>query len=151
MQDGHLTAPLGRASIESADLVAKYPPRLPHRNKRAVYDKACPPGALHCGTLTVSRWPQAPLPLSIHWPDAPTAVELREGTFTYDPWRSPSPPTMEWHLNFAHTVLFVAYGGPLFAQDEMQVAEHPSLGSVREWLTGEVVEGLRPVTRGPPA
>ncbi len=148
MQDGHLTGPLGRASIEAADLVAKYPPRLPHRNKRAVYDKACPPGALHRGTLTVSRWAQELLPLSSHWASAPTAVELREGTFTYDPPpRDASRTVMEWHLNFAHTILFVAYGGPLFAQDEMQVAEHPALGSVREWLTGEVLDGLRPVTR----
>ncbi len=147
MQDGHPTAPLGRASIEAADLVAKYPPRLPHRNKRAIYDKASPPGALHRGTLTVSRWAQELLPLSIHWAEAPTTIELREGTFTYDPPRPSSRATMEWHLNFAHTILFVAYGGPLFAQDEMQVAEHPSLASVREWLTGEAVEGLRPVTR----
>ncbi len=147
MQDGHPIAPLGRASIEAGELVAKYPPRLPHRNKRAVYDKACPPNTLHRGTLTVSRWPQALLPLSTRWIDAPTTVELREGTFTYAPLPSASRPAMEWHLNFAHTILFVAYGGPLFAQDEMQVAEHPALGSVREWLTGEVVEGLRPVTR----
>ncbi|MCP4990211.1 MAG: hypothetical protein GY928_30485 [Colwellia sp.] len=40
----------------------------------------------------------------------------------------------EWYLNFAHHDLFVAYGGPLFAQDEMQVAEHPALGSLREAL-----------------
>ncbi len=41
----------------------------------------------------------------------------------------------------------MAYGGPLFAQDEMQVTEHPALGAVREWLLAESLPGLRGVTR----
>jgi hypothetical protein len=40
----------------------------------------------------------------------------------------------EWYLNFAHFDLFCAYGGSLLAQDELQVAEHPALGSLREAL-----------------
>src|SRR5690349_2879040 len=43
---------------------------------------------------------------------------------------------VSWHLNFAHSHLFVAYSGSLFAQDEMQVAEHPALGSLAEVLNG---------------
>lgn len=136
--------PLGRATLEAAALVAKHPPRLKHANKRAVYEKACPPGARHGGAITVSRWPQRALPADARWAVAHTSVELREDVFPYDP---PRAGAVEWHLNFAHTVLFVAYGGPLFAQDEMQVAEHPALASVREWLTSEALPGLRPVTR----
>ena len=41
---------------------------------------------------------------------------------------------VEWHVNFADPSLFVAYGSRLFAQDEMQVAEHPALGSLKEAL-----------------
>lgn len=41
---------------------------------------------------------------------------------------------VEWHVNFADTRLFTAYGTGLFAQDEMQVAEHPALGALREAL-----------------
>ena len=37
-----------------------------------------------------------------------------------------------WHVNFADPQLFVAYGSGLLAQDELQAAEHPMLGSVRE-------------------
>ena len=40
----------------------------------------------------------------------------------------------EWHVNFADPALFVAYGSSLFAQDEMQVAEHPALGALAEAL-----------------
>ena len=148
MHDLEPREPLGRATVDAAALVAKHPPRLGHRNKRAVYEKACPPGARHGGAITVSRWPQSALPSDARWTAAPTALELREDVFTYDPpTRGAARVVVEWHLNFAHTILFVAYGGPLFAQDEMQVAEHPALGSVREWLTSEALPGLRAVTR----
>ncbi len=33
-----------------------------------------------------------------------------------------------WHVNFADRHLFVAYGSPLMAQDEIQCMEHPVLG-----------------------
>jgi hypothetical protein len=39
-----------------------------------------------------------------------------------------------WHVNFADPQLFVAYGSQLLAQDELQAAEHPLLGSIREAL-----------------
>ncbi len=53
------------------------------------------------------------------------------------------------HVNFADPELFVAYGSELFTQDEMQVLEHPALGSVREALdagghSALTVEGGRP-------
>ncbi|MFA6168681.1 MAG: hypothetical protein WC700_18810 [Gemmatimonadaceae bacterium] len=34
-------------------------------------------------------------------------------------------------MNFADPRLFTAYGSELFAQDEMQVAEHLAFGAVR--------------------
>jgi hypothetical protein len=64
--------------------------------------------------------------------------------FTYD---QPAAGAIEWHLNFAHSSLFIAYGGPLFAQDEMQVAEHPVLACVRERLAARSEPGLAPLTR----
>jgi hypothetical protein len=62
-------------------------------------------------------------------------LRLREvpGFFDYRPTPGVAP-AREWHLNFAETELFFAYGGALFAQDEMQVAEHPVLASVRQRL-----------------
>jgi hypothetical protein len=38
---------------------------------------------------------------------------------------------MDWWVNFADPHLFVAFQGRLFAQDEIQVAEHPSLGHLK--------------------
>ncbi|MFO0624135.1 MAG: hypothetical protein U0325_00845 [Polyangiales bacterium] len=136
--------PLGRASLAASTLLAQHPPRPRHANKRAVFELSAPPGAVHAGVVTVSRWPQRAAPRDLAWWTSPTAVVLREDVFTYEP---PPPGRVAWHLNFAHTILFVAYAGPLFAQDEMQVAEHPALASVREWLTAAPRPGLRPVTR----
>lgn len=135
---------LGRASIEARALVAAHPPRLAHANKKAVYELACPAGAVHGGSITVSRWAQTPWEPARRWCDATTEIVVQEDVFGYAP---SAAGALEWHVNFAHTILFVAYGGPLFAQDEMQVAEHPALGSVREWLTSVDLPGLRPVTR----
>jgi len=50
-------------------------------------------------------------------------------------------PGVEWHVNFADPNLFMGYGSGLFAQDEIQVSEHPVLASVKEAL----------VSRGLPA
>ena len=56
---------------------------------------------------------------------------------------------MEWHVNFADEALFGHYGGGLYAQDEMQVAEMPILASVREYLLRGCFENenLIPSTR----
>ncbi|KYC42450.1 hypothetical protein WA1_21025 [Scytonema hofmannii PCC 7110] len=71
-----------------------------------------------------------------------TKFEERYGYFEYEPSKEKNNE-VEWYLNFAHLDLFCAYSSPLFAQDEMQVAEHPALGSVREALLDE---GIEPVT-----
>ncbi len=58
-------------------------------------------------------------------------------------------PAVEWHLNFADPNLFWAYGSPLLAQDEMQVAEHPVLACLREALVA-AGSSARTVERGRP-
>lgn len=74
---------------------------------------------------------------------AAPAIEGRPDFFDYAPDSQPAP-NVAWHLNFADTYLFCAYGGGLFAQDEMQVAEHPSLASLREAL---LRDGKEPLTK----
>jgi hypothetical protein len=64
--------------------------------------------------------------------------------------------TCEWFVNFADKHLFGFYASPLFAQDEWQCLEHPSLCSLREFLerAGEKNPSAKPLTvtkfqRGP--
>jgi hypothetical protein len=137
---------LARASFKAQALVTAHPPRLTHANKRVVYDLACPPGARHGGELVVSRWRAMPLPDAIPGGNGPALI-VREDVFGYEPTPPSDPPTVEWHLNFADVNLFTGYAGPLFAQDEMQVAEHPALASLREALKAGGDPALRPSTR----
>jgi hypothetical protein len=130
-----------RRTFAAAALLHTHPPRLAHPNKRAVFELAFGPGETPRGSLEVTRWlaaDEASLDLS-HEPQQ----RVVEGYFDYPPLPSDG---LIWHLNFADPRLFAAYGSPLFAQDEMQVAEHPLLGCVREAL---LAEGVQPMTRGP--
>uniref|UniRef100_A0A6B2LC95 PARG catalytic Macro domain-containing protein n=1 Tax=Arcella intermedia TaxID=1963864 RepID=A0A6B2LC95_9EUKA len=56
---------------------------------------------------------------------------------TYEPGQ---PDEQSWWVNFADSRLFVAYSSRLFAQDEMQVAEHPSLAHLACLLRYDVAK-----------
>lgn len=126
-------APLQRADFAAHELMAAHPPVLRHPFKRLIFDIACPAGSVHTGTIGYSRWPALPLPPEASAADALPRVTVREDVYDYAP-TSDSSNAVEWHVNFADPNLFIAYGSALFAQDEMQVAEHPALGALREAL-----------------
>lgn len=77
-----------------------------------------------------------PLPQSTVPAIALQRAERREDVYDYSPALRESR-AVEWHVNFADPNLFVAYGSGLFAQDEMQVAEHPVLGALKEALISQ--------------
>jgi len=97
--------------------------------------------------LFFSRWAQQE-PESLDF-SYPTQIISQEDSYSYAP--DPSDVT-DWYVNFADQQLFVAYQGGLFAQDEIQVAEHPSLGHLKEALMsyyrrGEGYYKMRPMTK----
>lgn len=132
--------PIERRTFQAQSLMEDHPPVWFHPNKQAVFDIACPPGSVHGGELTYSRWPPFPLPESVDLGAALALLADMPGFYDYEPWPEAA---VGWHVNFADPRLFVAYSGGLFAQDEMQVTEHPALGALKEALTAE---GLRAVT-----
>jgi hypothetical protein len=132
---------LGRTRFDAASLMREHPPRFKLAHKRLVYERAMATGAPR-GSIAYSRWDEPSLPTLLS--DVAPRVDLRDDVFGYEPEADGVVP---WYLNFAHTILFVAYGGPLLAQDELQVLEHPALGSLREVLVPGTDVGLRPVTR----
>ncbi|HET7249165.1 MAG TPA: hypothetical protein VFI79_04920 [Gemmatimonadales bacterium] len=134
--------PLETREFDTQRLVTEHPPVWGHPNKVAVYDCLCPRGSRHSGRLRYSRWPTLPLPERIDVKASLEKVQPRPGFYDYTPLAT-RPDAVEWHVNFADPDLFVAYGSPLFAQDEMQVAEHPALGSLKEAL---VAAGSVPLT-----
>jgi Poly (ADP-ribose) glycohydrolase (PARG) len=129
-----------RHTFKAQDLVDAYPPKLHNANKKIVYKIACPTGCTHSGQLMFSRWSAMPLPQVLSPSKYQTKLDEQEGYFGYEP--SQDSTQVEWYLNFAHYDLFCAYGGALFAQDEMQVAEHPALGSLREALLDRDIKPL---------
>jgi hypothetical protein len=142
--------PLARATFATAEMVAAYPTRLQHPHKKLVYRLACPPERPHAGTLHVSRWAAASL-AELHQiraataPAAPTRFDAAECYFHYEPDPA-GGPELSWHLNFADARLFGYHGGPLLAQDELQVAEHPALGSLRLAMDDSDVPHMAPLT-----
>jgi len=132
--------PIYRKEFDAQELVAHYPAQLDDRNKKILFEISSPRTASHSGTISVSRWAQMPLPDAIRREKACPSFELRKDYFTYEPQPY---DLVDWHLNFAHHDLFRAYGSPLFAQDEMQVAEHPALASLRHAL---IDSGVDPFT-----
>lgn len=140
--------PLDRRDFDPARLLTDHPPRWRDRNKRIVFAIACPPGSTYGGgRLRYSRWPAFRLPGEFDVAAALERVEARAGFYDYA--AGDGVGGVDWHVNFADPTLFVAYGSSLFAQDEMQVVEHPVLGALKEALdaagaTALTVEGLRP-------
>jgi hypothetical protein len=142
--------PMARQLFEAAEMTRAYPIRLQHRHKKLVYGLACPPERPHAGTLIVTRWAAAPLgdlaaTIAALAPREATRFEAAECFFRYE--ADPSGgDELTWHLNFADQRLFGYHGGPLLAQDELQVAEHPALGSLRDAMEDSDVPHMAPLT-----
>ncbi len=150
--------PIERESFAAAELIAAHRPRWSSENKRAVYEMACAEGAEHAGRVDYTRWAAMELPTQFDAGLArPALPALRDDGLQieatgghYDYARvSDLPSAVEWHVNFADPSLFGYYESSLFAQDEIQVAEHPVLGAL---LDGLAERGCSPrtETRGAP-
>ena len=113
---------------DAATLVRQHRPLLRHPHKRLVYELCG--GTEASGALTVTRWAAVALPATVEL--ATTEIVAMAGSYDYA-----GDDRGVWHVNFADRELFVAYGSPLLAQDELQAAEHPVLGAVREALVAE--------------
>jgi len=121
--------PIDRVVFDAGRLLAEYPPRWRHSNKELVYQIASSSGFPTEGQVVYARWPMQELPERV---PPPSPFSVCAGLFAYA--ESKEPTVVDWHLNFSDPQLFVAYGSSLLAQDELQVAEHPILGSIREAL-----------------
>jgi hypothetical protein len=124
--------PLLRVSWDAATLMEQHPLRFTHSSKEHAFGLVLPPGTVHAGAVEVTRWAAMPL-LGVIPSGEGLRVEVLPNPYEYAPVASPTP-AREWHVNFADGNLFFGYGSWLFAQDELQVLEHPALGAVREAL-----------------
>jgi hypothetical protein len=141
VRDGsyHLSSmqPQYRFQFDAPSLLRDHPPYFRNANKDLLFHLAYPDGQPTPAMIQVTRWPKTaptgPVVLS------PMPVELRPDFYDYQPAADPQA-MLEWHVNFADPNLFYGYSSGLFAQDEMQVAEHPLLASVRQALLDRRLE-----------
>lgn len=134
-----LTACLGlktNGSTTDFNLVinpAQHAHHINNPNKRFVYDRLLQ-GRTVAGQVTMSKSSlndtQA-LEAKAVFPPARTPVVVVNGTFLYD---ASTADTVHWTANFADPQLFGFCEGPLLAQDELQVLEHPALAHAKNAL-----------------
>jgi hypothetical protein len=135
-----MNQPLERREFQAEELIRSYEPIWNGRNKQKVYQIACSGPHPFEGKIVYARWPEEVPPERVA--TAARHFSSRTGIFDYG---EQDDQSVTWHMNFADPELFVAYSSSLFAQDELQVSEHPVLGSLREAL---VAEGSKPRTIG---
>ena len=121
---------LDHLNIDAENLFEEYPPVWNDDNKLIVFEIAKSSGYPFNGKISYKRWRPSVLPKRID--DYRLKFSAHSDVFKYAEQKDPK--IVDWHLNFADPDLFVAYGSELLAQDEIQVAEHPILGSIREML-----------------
>ena len=90
--------------------------------------------------IDVSRWQTAELSDAMQ---GLPEVEIRADVYDYVPSEG---DVDDWWVNFADPDLFFGWAGELFAQDELQIAEHPALAALRVRL--ERTSEVEPRTTG---
>src|SRR5450432_2969468 len=123
---------LYRRDYDADRLLREHPLELSDANKLLVFELALS-GERAAGTISVTRWNAAEPPNTL----SDTELIAMPGYYDYS-----GDDAGVWHVNFADPHLFFAYGSSLLAQDELQCAEHPALGSVREALVAEKLAAL---------
>ena len=111
--------------FDAGVLIDRYPPVWHCDRKKLVYEIACSTKYPFEGKIRCVRWATADLPEKV---SASRSHDIKEGFFDY----KKDSAGVHWYMNFGDPNIFVAYGSELLAQDELQVAEHPILGSIRE-------------------
>ena len=115
--------------FDTNQLIKEYKPVIFDKNKFIVFKLGLKKISNNSSIINYSRWSEEELPSTFQTSDL--KLQLHQNYFDYP---ESTNDCIEWHLNFAHSDIFVAYGSELFAQDEMQVAEHPVLACLRESL-----------------
>ncbi|MDG1662333.1 MAG: hypothetical protein P8H97_03040 [Pseudomonadales bacterium] len=124
-------------NFETQQLLLQHPPLITDENKHIVFELGLRNPTVASQSIGYSRWQQQDLPTFVRNNNIDCIAH--DNFFSYP---NSTKEYLEWHLNFAHEDLFAFYGGALFAQDEMQVAEHPILGCLREAILTDGIDRL---------
>ncbi|CAF3544720.1 unnamed protein product [Rotaria sordida] len=120
--------------LNSKDLYENYLPNFENQNKLFIFDllnnkhKYLPSPNK---SILITRWKPF-IPIIESNSQLSTIIKFQDDIFNYK--SDGNIQTIEWYLNFANNDLFAYYGGPLLAQDELQVLECVELASLRQYL-----------------
>lgn len=116
---------ISRQQWNTNALISECRPRFFHPNKQRLYELAFSKVKQCVGDIGYSRWSPRQLPEGFPVNRLPLQIERQPGFFDYKP--SDQDDLAVWHMNFANSDVFSSWGTSMFAQDEIQVAEHPAL------------------------
>lgn len=120
---------LFKITLDASELVKDYPSDWYHEHKHKLFELTSLDKNLPSGTVLVSRYQALRIPSDL--PATDMKIVCIDKMFDYTNIERESK---SWYLNFADGDLFNNYGSALLAQDELQVAEHPILANVLEYL-----------------
>lgn len=119
---------LDRRSWNAEELATQYRPRFKHPNKELLFKLGQSQGETS-GPIGYSRWGRRGLPRRRPASDHALEIIAKPGHYEYS--AQDSGDESVWHVNFANDDVFAYWSTALFAQDEIQVAEHPILINLR--------------------
>jgi len=117
-------------SFDAKTLYKDYPIKWDNPNKQIVFDRCFDSDKIK-GKIDFKVWNKTELPTKLSFKEID--FQILNGIFDYKD-NSKLQNEIHWYLNFADPDLFISYNTDLMAQDEIQVLEHPILGSIREYL-----------------
>ncbi|KAJ3449149.1 poly adp-ribose glycohydrolase [Anaeramoeba flamelloides] len=132
-------------SFELKTLISEFEPEFTHITKSLCNEKITRSSKPLFGNLSFSKWSLFPIKNQLLIKN----TEVKETLGPFDYVTSENDNEVHWYPNFADYYLFGFYSGPLLAQDELQVLEHPSLGSLRQALIHDtsLPKNATPLTR----
>lgn len=132
---------LMKTTLAARDLWQRHAPRITNAKKLALFEAAGGSARVPEGEPRIARYMAGALMENA--PAHRVAVESVVSVYTC---AAPAEDTRAWYVNFADPYLFAFYGTAAFAQDEIQIAEHPILAFVREYMLAEKAPGSTPRT-----
>lgn len=136
---------MGSISKKVQYLMKSYPPEFKSERKASFYESASSIHRRQNGIIKFSRWRfaqerNAPLILK----NKPVEVEGKNSFYDYSD--KDTETSRVWYMNFSSPILFGDYEGDSFGQSQIQVLEHPLLGSVYKYLEKNKIPGFEPGT-----
>lgn len=138
---------LGTLELECEELMAVHTPKFTNERKRKLFEKTKKKKeSTLSGDVIITRCtPDTKEIDKATFVKTDVKIKQNAGFFNYEKDKD-SVDRKVWWMNYADPKLFGFYANEFFAQDEIQVLEHPILACVRRYLIDPGEENMEPRT-----